>query len=245
MNPHLVLIALPILAAGGIFSAVAGGGLAIITMLVLSFLGFEIHQSVALSAMLGTAIQLAKLFHFRGHVRWNIALWYCVLGIPASFAGGMLLFWVPGRTLEVVVGLVILLMGVTEAFPLPKLPKITSPTPAVLLPLGALNGFLGGIVGNASLIRAPALMSMGLRKNDFIGTSTVIALPMNLAKLVPYTYGIVWSPQVVQLFVLLIPTLFLSVALGKRLLHYCPVRAFELLQAGILIVGAIKLLFFP
>lgn len=245
MNSHLLLIALPIMAAGGVFSAVAGGGLSVITLVTLSMLGFPIQQSVALSAMLGTAIQLAKLFHFRGHVRWDIALWYCALGIPASFAGGMLLFWVPPRALEITVGLIILAMGFMEAFPLPKIPKITSPTPALLLPLGAFNGFLGGIVGNAALIRAPALMSMGLRKNDFIGTSTVIALPMNLAKLVPYTYGIAWTPEIMQLFLLLIPTLFLSVALGKKLLKYCPLRTFELLQAGILIVGGVKLLFFP
>jgi uncharacterized membrane protein YfcA len=68
---------------------------------------------------------------------------------------------------------------------------------------------------------------------------------MNLAKLVPYTYGIAWTPEIMQLFLLLIPTLFLSVALGKKLLKYCPLRTFELLQAGILIVGGVKLLFFP
>ncbi len=244
MISPLILVALPIMGAGGVFSAVAGGGLSIITMLVLSALGFPIHQSVALSATLGTAIQVAKLFHFRGHVRWKIAAWYCALGIPMSAVGGLLLFSVPPRLLEIIVGAVILFMGAADFLPLPKGPKL-KPTPWLLVPLGAVNGFLGGIVGNAALIRAPALLSMGLRKDEFIGTSTVIALPMNIAKVIPYAYGIAWTPEIFQLFLLLIPTLFFSVAAGKKLLKHVPVRAFEQLQAGILIVGAVKLLFFP
>lgn len=244
MTSHLLLIALPVMAAGGVFSAVAGGGLTVITLLTLSMLGFPIQQSVALSALLITAVQLAKMFHFRGHVRWDIVLWYCVLGVPMSALGGLLLFSVPPRLLEMLVGTVILLMALADILPLPRLPRI-KPTPNVLLPLGALNGFLGGVVGNSSLVRAPALLSMGLRKDEFIGTSTMIALPMNIAKVIPYCYGIAWTRDIVVLFLLLIPTLFLSVALGKHLLKYCPMRAFELLQGGILIVGSVKLLFFP
>lgn len=240
-----IFLALPILAVGGVFSAVAGGGLSIIATIVFDVLGFSIHQSVALAALLMTAMQLAKLFHFRGSARWSIALWYCVLGVPASYAGGLLLFWVPGRTLELIIGTIIGLLGTHELLPFRGVTLRTKPTPGVLLPLGALNGVVGGIVGNAALVRAPALLSMGLRKEEFIGTSTVIALPMNLAKAVPYAYGVQWSTDIVWLFVSLVPTLFISVWIGKRLLAHCSHRLFEILQGGILLAGAIKLLAFP
>lgn len=240
-----MFLALPILAVGGVFSAVAGGGLSIITTVVFDVLGFSIHQSVALAALLMTAIQLAKLFHFRGSARWSLALWYCVLGVPASFAGGFALFWVPGRTLELIIGTMVALLGVHELFPFRGATLRTKPTPGVLLPLGAFNGLVGGIVGNAALVRAPALLSMGLRKEEFIATSTVIALPMNVAKAVPYAYGVQWSADIVWLFACLVPTLFVSVWIGKRLLAYCSHRLFEILQGVILLAGAAKLLVFP
>lgn len=244
MIPTL-FVALPILAVGGVFSAVAGGGLSIITTIVFDVLGFPIHQAVALTALLMTAIQLAKLFHFRGSVRWSIALWYCALGVPASFFGGFLLFLVPGRLLEVVIGVLIAALGLRELFPLRGAALRIHPTPAAILPLGAFNGIVGGMVGNAGLVRAPALLSMGLRKEEFIGTSTVIALPMNLAKAVPYAYGVQWATDIVWLFMLLLPTLFLSVWIGKKLLKHCSQRLFEVLQGCILVAGAVKLLAFP
>jgi uncharacterized membrane protein YfcA len=123
------------------------------------------------------------------------------------------------------------------------IPNITS-TKWLLLVFGLINGFVGGIAGNASLIRMPALLSMGMTKELFVGTSVMIAFLMNLSKIGAYVPNTEWTPTMMILTALSIPTLLISVWLGKKLLKYVSIQLFENIQLAIILFGGIRLLFF-
>ncbi len=232
-----------LLFAGGILSTIVGGGLGILTVAVGSFF-FDVRTNIAVMSLLMIGIKVAKLFHFRGHARMDIVKWYVLPGIPLSYIGGLLLFVVPTRILEITLGILCLAMSLHGLWPKKKLRLHIAPTRTNLLFFGALNGIVGGLIGNASLIRAPALLSMGLRKEEFVATSTLISFAMNIAKGAAYAQALPWSVFLLMLVLLTLPVMFLSVYIGKKLLTHIEPHVFDWLQHAIILIGAVRLLFF-
>lgn len=238
--PPLIFL-LPILFLGGIVSTIAGGGLGILLTIAATFF-MDVRASVVLVSLLAFVIQIVKIIHFRGNARWDIIGWYLVLGIPCSFAGGWMLFVLPERGVEIVVGLLCVAFCVVDlGFGTPKI----RPSKANLLGLGAVNGFLGGMVGNGALLRAPALLAFGLTKEQFVGTSSVIALFMNIGKSSAYLTRFTWTGDIVLLLALSVPAVYAGVSIGKYILRLVRPAVFERFLTGIVFLGAIRLIFFP
>lgn len=238
---HMLAVFFPALFIGSVFSAFAGGGLGIVMLIVGSFF-FPVQQNIAIIATLLLGIQFSKLFHFHTHVRWPVVGWYVLLGIPASFIGGHLLFLMPSAIIGRVLGCVLLLTAVKDCFPAFRM--TVKPTPRMLVVSGAVNGMVGGIIGNAGVIRAQVLLAIGLSKAEFIGTSTAIALPMNIAKSAAYVPYIPWSRETIALFIFGVPLMLCGVWIGKKLLVHIHSHIFEALQRGIIILGAVRFLLF-
>lgn len=241
MTLTAVLLYSALLLVGGVFSTVSGGGLGILTIVLGSFF-LETRISIAFTALLLLSVQIMKAVHFRKFVRWDIVKWYVLGGIPMSFLGGVLLFWAPSRIPAILLGITCLCFVVMRFWKLK--PKLSSSRTTLIIS-GTINGFIGGFVGNASLLRMPALLSMGLSKEIFVGTSATVALLMNLGKVVAYLPNIPFTRNIIILLAMSIPIVFLSVSLGKKLLKYVSVRLFEDLQLLVILIGAIKLLLFP
>jgi uncharacterized protein len=58
----------------------------------------------------------------------------------------------------------------------------------LVLVLGALSGFFGGVVGNQGGLRAAALSAFGLKPIVFVATSTVIGVMIDLVRTPVYLY---------------------------------------------------------
>ena len=240
MIPPLTIL-LPLLLVGSVLSTIAGGGLGILlTVVATTFL--DVRTSIVLVGLLGFIIQLAKIAHFHGEIRWNIVGWYVVLGIPASIVGAYLLFIIPQRWVEI--GLGILCLGFV-ATQLRTSKVVLKPSKTNLLLAGAGNGLMAGMIGNGVLIRMQALMAFGLTKGEYIGTSSLLALILNISRNVVYLQQFSWTQETVILLILAIPTVMCGVRLGKYFLQFISPRTFELLMSFVIVTGAIKLLFFP
>lgn len=238
MTYDMMILYAVLLLAGGVFSTVSGGGLGIMTIVLGSFF-LDIRTNIAFTAVLMTGIQVAKIAHFHRFIRWEAVKWYVLGGIPMSFIGGLLLFIVPPRIPE------LLLAAACIVFVILRFQKSTpklGTSPRTLFVVGASNGFLGGLTGNTSMMRGSALLSMGLTKEGFIGTSTMISFLMNLGKLAAYVPNLPWDPPALILLAVSIPGLMLSVWIGKKLLKYVSVTVFEDLQLFIILAGAVRLL---
>lgn len=232
---------LPLLFLGGMFSSVSGGGLGIFTVILGSFF-LDVRTNIAFTSILMITIQFAKMTQFHAAIRWDVVFWYVLLGLPMSVIGGMLLFLIPPIIPQILLGVFCL------AFVAVRIWKVMPPFPpgkVTLVIFGAVNGFIGGLIGSASLLRMPALVAMGMRKEVFIGTSAVIAFTMNLGKASVYAVNLDWTPELLRLFLFSIPVMFLSVWIGKKLLRFVSVQLFEDLQLGIITLGALRLLLFP
>lgn len=232
-------ILLPALFLGGILSIIAGGGLGIIMLVVFSMF-FDIRTSIVLMSLYGFVIQGMKIRYFHSYTNWHIALWYIAIGFPTSIVGGLLLYVVPAQYVQLGVSIMCILfvaMRTTKFTPIIKATRLR------ILLCGGLNGIVGGIIGNATLLRNPILLSMGLKKEVFIGTSAVIAFTMNIGKVSAYMYHFEWSTERVQLVVFSLPAILVGMHIGKKILKYITPALFEYLLLGIILIGALRLFY--
>lgn len=240
MNASLFLY-LPLLFVGGVFSAVSGGGLGILTVILGSFF-LDVRTNIAFTSVLMITIQIAKMMQFQSSIKWNVVLWYVLLGLPMSVIGGVLLFRIAPIIPQLLLGIFCLVFVAARFW---RVMPTVQPSRVMLVLFGAVNGLVGGLIGNASLLRMPALVAMGMRKEVFISTSAVIAFIMNVGKASVYAWNLDWTDGLLQLFFLSIPVVFVSVWLGKKFLRFVSVELFEDLQLGIITLGALRLLLFP
>jgi hypothetical protein len=239
MNPQIFLL-LPLLFVGGIFSTISGGGLGIIIVVFNSFFLDDIRTNIAFASLFTITTQLAKIYHFHSYIQWKTVGWYVATGVPMSFVGGLLLFLVPERLPEICIGLACLGFVIMKGF---KITPHMEGTRRNLLVSGFVNGFIGGLIGNAALVRNPALLSLGLRKEVFVGTSAATAFLMNIGKVSAYVPNTEWTNDAFLVLVLSVPVLLVSVSIGKRLLRYVSEELFEKLLLVIITIGALRLLF--
>lgn len=236
MNEVFFLLVLMFL--GGVVSTIVGGGLGIF-MIVAVTLFLDIRTSIALTSIIIVTIQIAKMLHFYKFARWNVVGWYIILGIPMSYMGGLLLFAIPERIPE------LLLVAVAFLFVVMRLAKKIPTLPATrtnLVLFGGMNGLVGGLIGNASMMRLPVLLSLGLSKEVLIGTSALIAFPMNLGKIAAYIPNLEWTTDYTLLLVLGFPTIYISVWLGKRALRVVSKDLFEKFLLCVIFLGALRIL---
>ncbi|OGJ59659.1 hypothetical protein A2881_03380 [Candidatus Peribacteria bacterium RIFCSPHIGHO2_01_FULL_55_13] len=240
MMPPLIIL-LPLLLVGSVASTIAGGGLGILLTVVASMF-LDIRTSVVLVGLLGFIIQLAKISHFRKDIQWQMVGWYVALGIPTSIVGAVLLFVLPERWVEVGLGTVCLIFVFMQM----RRQKIRiPPTRTNLLLAGAGNGLLSGMIGNGVLLRSQALLAFGLTKEQFVGTSSLLAFILNLSRNTVYLQQFPWTQETVVLLLLSIPVVMIGVRLGRYILQFVSPNTFELLMSFVIVAGAIKLLFFP
>ena len=102
---------------------------------------------------------------------------------------------------------------------------------------GFLSGFLGGLLGNQGAIRSAYLLNYVLEKEVFIGTSTVLALVIDAARIPVYLSSqrplfrhIPWE------FALLIVCALAGTLVGKQVLKRFSSGAFRKVVAGFVIV---------
>lgn len=235
------LIVLPVIFVGSIFATIGGGGLGIVLVFAFSFFT-DIRTSVVVISLIGFAIQPAKIVHFYRYTRWDIVRWYAPMGVLMSVVGGTILFSLPLRVVEISIGTLCVGFVVLQTS---RLKISIQPRPRTLLILGAINGMIGGMIGEGTLIRSPVLLAMGMRKEVFIGTSSMIALLMNIGKTSAYIPNINWSYELIALLASAIPLTFAGVWTGKKCLKYVSHDFFEKLLLCVILAGAIKLLVYP
>ncbi len=241
MEPSVLLLLGIVIFLGSIFATIAGGGLGIVIIIVLTFF-LDIRASVVLVSLIGFFIQPAKIYHFRQFADWNIVRWYVLTGIPASFLGGLMLFTLPQRIVEILLGIFCLCFA---AFRLWHPTFRVEPRIPTLLGMGAVNGLQGGAVGEAMLLRSPFLLSLGLKKEAFVGTSSIIAFVMNIGKVTAYLPNVSWDRTTFSILAVALLPIFAGVAIGKRCLRFVSHNAFEKLLLCVITIGACKLLLIP
>lgn len=241
------------------FSLFSGFGLGSVLMPV-SALFFPLPLAITLTACIHFLNNIFKFFLIGKYADWRLSVRF---GIPAAIAsaiGAYLLhlfsifpplfsymiacyhFHVTFTGL--LLGVIVLCMTCTELF-FTSSPSFRKP---YLILGGALSGFLGGLSGYQGILRAACLMKARLNAEQFMGTSVVCSLLVDIARL--SVYGLSHYIQALdemvfdlgRLIVIASLSAFLGTYIGSKLMKRVTVHVLKIFVGSILLILGIAMI---
>jgi uncharacterized protein len=210
----------------------------------------------SLAVVIPTAASGAWAHHCRQCIRWDAVMWMGLSAAFAALAGAGLSTRIPGRPLELLLGLVLCAAAVQLLMQRASCDAggdERTLTRGGYLALGVPGGLLSGLLGIGGGIVLVPLLTLVLRYpvRTAVGTSTPVILCAGLggvagyaltvpAALVtlPWSVGYVHLPSAVALALGSVP----MAQLGARLAHACPPRLLRTaLAAAMVLVGLLML----
>jgi uncharacterized protein len=217
----------------------SGFGLGTLLMPVVAIF-FPLEIAIAITAVVHFANNLFKLAFMGHHADKPVLLKFGVPAVLAAFAGAGILNWlgeVPpvlqytafGRELAVsplklVIGVLIIFfvsLELSERFSKIELDK-------KWLPLGgAISGFFGGLSGHQGAFRSMFLLKAGVGKEAFVATGIVLAVMVDMSRMVVYGAGASSYGENVQwrLVIAACISAFLGAYVGAKVLKKVTIRA--------------------
>jgi hypothetical protein len=254
------LVCLVALLASGLTLA-SGFGLGTILMPAFAVF-FPLPAAIAATAIVHLANNVFKLVLVGRHADRATLLRFGVPAVLASFAGAALLALLEGAaplatyTLGTHICRVTIVKLVIAAIMLAFAAIEVSPRFSKLefdrryQPLGGvLSGFFGGLSGHQGSLRSAFLVRAGLGKEAFVATGCVIAVMVDIARLLVYGVG-AWRKPVQEaqtqgvgtgLIVAACISAFVGAYLGAKLVRKITIEAVRVVVAGMLAIIAILL----
>jgi len=194
MLEYLVVAIFAFLAS--FISFFSGFGLGTILMPMIAIF-FPLPIAISLTAVIHLLHNLMKTGLLWRAIDWTVAVKFGAAALIASIPGALLLkglseyapvkeysIWeIRGEisVLRMCIGFLLILFASMEAFP-HKIYRVKN-----LFLGGAVSGFFGGLSGNQGALRSVFLINTNMDKRAFIGTNAIIAMIVDIARLVVYS----------------------------------------------------------
>ncbi|MCX5909160.1 MAG: TSUP family transporter [Deltaproteobacteria bacterium] len=183
---YFVVCGVALIASG--LTLFSGFGLGTVIMPTFA-LFFPIPVAVAAAAVVHLANNLFKVFLVGRKADWPAVLRFALPAAFAAIIGAALLglFEHISTFLKLAIGILVIFFSFFDL--LPRLQNLSFDRKYLSLG-GLLSGFFGGLSGFQGALRSAFLMKVGLEKEAFIGTGTVAAVIVDVARLAVYGMGL-------------------------------------------------------
>lgn len=250
--------------ASGLFGV--GGGFLMVPVLFWAFGLLGVDPETALRTAFGTSLAVviptatsgAWAHHCRQCVRWDAVRGMGPSAALAAVAGAALSTHVPGRPLELMLGIVLCVAAVQLLLQRPSCDYGAEERALSLggyVVLGVPGGLLSGLLGIGGGIVVVPLLSLVLRYpvRAAVGTSTLVilcaalggvagyALATPAAAALPGSIGYVNLPGAAALAITSVP----AALAGARLAHACPPRLLRMALAAVMVLFGLVMLDLP
>ena len=250
----ILVIALTAFLASGL-TLFSGFGLGTLLMPVVA-LFFPVEVAIAVTALVHFANNIFKLGLLGSKADPGIVLRFGVPAIVTAAFGALLLgqladlpplhtYSFAGRMLQVtpiklLVGLIIIAFVILETSPAFSAKAFDRK----FLPLGGcISGFFGGLSGHQGALRSMFLIKAGIGKEQFIATGVVLAVMVDVTRLLIYGWEASASSVNVDKLLVGIATAaaFAGAFIGSRLIGKLTIRTIQLIVSALLVVVALGL----
>jgi uncharacterized membrane protein YfcA len=248
---EMIAVCLAALSASGL-TFFSGFGLGTLLMPVVA-LFFPLEQAIAMTAIVHLANNLFKIGLVGKKADATVVFRFGAPAVAAALIGAGLLVWLGELSplfsygalghdfqispLKLVIGLLIIAFVVLEL--LPSFSTIT--LPRQWLPVGGLiSGFFGGLSGNQGAFRSMFLLKAGLDKEAFVATGVVLAVLVDMSRLLIYAADISANSRAVEwpLVIAASASAFAGAYLGSRIMKKISILAVQRIVSFLLIVVA-------
>lgn len=162
----------------GTLSGIVGFGASIMLMPVLMF-AFGPQEAVPLMAMAALLANFSRVLVWWREVDWKANAYYCATAVPAAALGARTLLLLDPRIVEGILGLLFLGMIPARRWLMRQGWRITAPQLAIV---GAVIGYLSGMVASTGPINTPFYLAYGLVKGGFLATEALGSMAIGLTK---------------------------------------------------------------
>ena len=222
----------------GVLGGVIGFGTTIILMPALVYFYGPI-QAIPVIALVATVANLSRIFLWWSVINWKVCLVYSITAIPAVILGVNTLVALNDRLVEITLGLfLILLIPIRrwmrkQNFYL-KLWQMSL--------VGAVIGYLTGIVATTGAINTPFFLAFGLTKGAYLGTEAASTLSILFTKGITFhQLGFLNTTAIIQGFLIgscvLVGSIF-----SKRIVLALPEKKFLLLMELVMLISGVSIL---
>jgi len=191
----MYLLVLTIGLVAGTISGIVGFGSSIMLMPVL-VLTFGPREAVPIMAIAAMLANVSRVVVWWREVQWRVVGVYASTGVPAAALGARSLLVLPPHIVEIALAGFFIAM-----IPIRRWLAVRDVKLALwhLAVVGAVIGYLTGIVVSTGPINAPAFLAYGLVKGGFLGTEAMSSLTVYVTKsLVFRSYGALPEAAIVQ-----------------------------------------------
>jgi len=234
--PMLLICAVGL--GAGVLGGVIGFGTTILLMPPLVYF-YGPMTAVPVIALVAIVANLARVGLWWRSIDWKLCGTYAATSVPAVVLGANTLVQFNPRVIELILGSFLLLMIPVRR----RLRRMDwKPHLGHMALVGAVIGYLTGIVASTGAINTPFFLAFGLVKGAYIGTEAASSLAVFLAKGAAFhTLGVIDSRAISQGLLIGVFVLIGS-TLSKRLVLHLPEHRFLQLMEGVMLVSGLAIL---
>ena len=224
--------------SAGVLGGVIGFGTTIILMPALVYFYGPI-QAIPVIALVATVANLSRIFLWWSVINWKVCFVYSITAIPAVILGVNTLVTLDDRLVEITLGFfLILLIPIRrwmrkQNFYL-KLWQMSL--------VGAVIGYLTGIVATTGAINTPFFLAFGLTKGAYLGTEAASTLSILFTKGITFhQLGFLNTTAIIQ-GLLIGSCVLLGSIFSKRIVLALPEKKFLLLMELVMLISGVSIL---
>lgn len=174
-----------LLAAGASFvQRTTGFGFGIFIMTVLPFLMPSYAEAVTLSGILSLTSSTVVMLKYLKYVSWKRILPILAAFLAMSALAVFMLEKIEGRTMRIILGLILILLSLYFCFFKERLQKVIKPTSGWQIGSGVISGVMGGLFGMQGPPVVLYLINSEPDKNHYMGMIQTYAVLTNVIMLV-------------------------------------------------------------
>lgn len=222
----------------GTVGGIVGFGTSIMVMpaLVLVFGPREAVPVMAIASIMANASRVAAWWR---EIDWRAAGAYSATAIPAAALGAGTLLSLPVGAVEAVLGVFFIAMIPVRRWMARQHWKLGLGHLALV---GAVIGFLTGIVVSTGPVNAPFFLAYGLVKGAYLATEALGSLAVYLAKAATFRTLGALPLEIVGKGLVVGSSLVAGAFIAKRYVRQIPAEKFRLLMDGLLAVAGLSML---
>ncbi len=222
----------------GVLGGVIGFGTTIILMPALVYFYGPI-QAIPIIALVATVANLSRIFLWWSVINWRVCFVYSLGGVPAVILGVNTLVALNERLVEMTLGFFLIALIPIRRWMRKKNFYLKLWQMSLV---GALIGYLTGIVATTGAINTPFFLAYGLTKGAFLGTEAASTLSILFTKGITFhQLGFLNITAIIQ-GLLIGAFVLIGAIFSKRIVLALPEQRFLLLMELVMLISGTSIL---
>jgi len=227
-----------------VYGIIGFGDALVLIPIITPFIG--VRNAIVLVNIWGTFPALLNFIKYRKYLDKGYFFRFIPIAVPATILGTFMIISIELEWIELMLGLFILVYSTLRLYQYYKkidnieLRKHIETTSPLVFVGGFTYGLLTGLISAAGPINVALLEKTGHYREIFIENFAAIGLVLSISRIPFYFVGNIFPFDLILLFFLAFPIIFLGTKLGQKLTPKIPVRLFQILVFCFLVIIGLK-----